>query len=170
MLNIPPICVVKDVGNALSMSSLITVDPGSRSYNRAVANYRHECPQTTSPWECCRSTPTTTHVLEILEMTIGKGATLQQWAIEAHNLYECSLATEFFVDFVDQPDGWTKTICKLKTFPFWLKFDGLRLFTCVGTQSTSVADPRQYQRYSVVGYHRLASLDEAGTLRAFRSP
>ena len=73
------------------MSSLITLDPSSRSYNRAGANYRHERPQTISPWGCCRLQPTTTHALEILEMTVGKGATLQQWAIEAHNLYEYSL-------------------------------------------------------------------------------
>ena len=81
------------------MSSLITLDPSSRNYNRAGANYRHERPQTISPWGCCRLQPTTTHVLEIWEMTIGKDATLQQWAIEAHNLYEYSLTPSVFRRF-----------------------------------------------------------------------
>ena len=99
MLNIPPICAVRGVGNALFMSSLITVDPGSRSYNRAGANYRHERPQTTSPWECCRSKPTTTRVLENLEMTIDKGAALQQWAIEAHKLYAYSITPDVYQRF-----------------------------------------------------------------------
>ena len=81
------------------MSSLITPDPSGRSYNHAGANYRHERPQTISPWGCCRLQPTTTHVLEILEMTIGKGAALQQWAIEAHKLYAYSIAPDVYKRF-----------------------------------------------------------------------